>query len=87
MHEEFFYPEKVIIEKGDAIDQLYFVCDGELVRIQYLIITLHIFQKKRKLLLKISINVNSTIQCYVVDGSDLGTFCSVSDTNWLGVKT
>lgn len=87
MHEEFFYPEKVIIEKGDAIDQLYFVCDGELVRIQYLIITLHIFQKKRKLLLKISINVNSIIQCYVVDSSDLGTFCSVSDTNWLGVKT
>ncbi|RWR95969.1 potassium channel SKOR isoform X1 [Cinnamomum micranthum f. kanehirae] len=31
LHEEFFYPEKVIIEKGDAIDQLYFVCDGELV--------------------------------------------------------
>lgn len=87
MHEEIFFPEEVIIEKGDAIDQLYFVCNGKLVRIQYLIITLHIFQKKRKLLLKISINVNSTIQCYVVDSSDPCTFCSVSDANWLGVES
>lgn len=87
MHEECFYPEKVIVEKGDAIDQLYFICDEEPVRIQYLIITLHIFQKKRTLLLKISINVNFIIQCYVVDSSDLGTFCSFSDTNWLGVET
>ncbi|XXG81801.1 hypothetical protein AAC387_Pa09g2370 [Persea americana] len=29
LHEECFYPEKVIVEKGDAIDQLYFICDEE----------------------------------------------------------
>eukprot|EP00268_Persea_americana_P042986 TRINITY_DN4308_c0_g2_i10.p1 TRINITY_DN4308_c0_g2~~TRINITY_DN4308_c0_g2_i10.p1 ORF type:complete len:822 (-),score=136.83 TRINITY_DN4308_c0_g2_i10:122-2587(-) len=30
LHEEFFLPGELIMEQGDAIDQLYFVCDGKL---------------------------------------------------------
>ncbi|GER27272.1 potassium channel SKOR family protein [Striga asiatica] len=30
VHEEFFLPGEVIIEQGNAVDQLYFVCDGVL---------------------------------------------------------
>lgn len=47
------------MEQGDAIDQLYFVCDGVLVWIQYLIIKLHVHQIKKKApLSKIGVNVN-----------------------------
>ncbi|KAF2317566.1 hypothetical protein GH714_024741 [Hevea brasiliensis] len=31
VHEEFFLPGEVIIEQGHVVDQLYFVCHGELV--------------------------------------------------------
>ncbi|XP_022869416.1 potassium channel SKOR-like [Olea europaea var. sylvestris] len=30
VHEEFFYPGEVIIEQGNVVDQLYFVCHGVL---------------------------------------------------------
>ncbi|KAJ7960068.1 potassium channel SKOR [Quillaja saponaria] len=30
LHEEFFLPGEVIMEQGNAVDQLYFVCDGVL---------------------------------------------------------
>lgn len=32
LQEEFFLPEEVILEQGSAVDQLYFVCQGALVR-------------------------------------------------------
>ncbi|KAG8651588.1 hypothetical protein MANES_06G002600v8 [Manihot esculenta] len=32
VHEEFFLPGEVIIEQGQIVDQLYFVCHGELVK-------------------------------------------------------
>lgn len=32
LHEEFFLPGEVIMEQGNVVDQLYFVCDGMLVR-------------------------------------------------------
>lgn len=31
MHEEFFLPGEVIMEQGNVVDQLYFVCHGVLV--------------------------------------------------------
>lgn len=31
LHEEFFLPGEVIMEQGNVIDQLYFVCHGVLV--------------------------------------------------------
>ncbi|XP_057995528.1 potassium channel SKOR isoform X2 [Hevea brasiliensis] len=31
VHEEFFLPGEVIIEQGHVVDQLYFICHGELV--------------------------------------------------------
>ncbi|PQQ15447.1 hypothetical protein Pyn_28840 [Prunus yedoensis var. nudiflora] len=33
IHEEFFLPPEVIIEQGQAIDQLYIVCHGELEKV------------------------------------------------------
>ncbi|XP_073154238.1 potassium channel SKOR-like isoform X2 [Henckelia pumila] len=33
VHEEFFLPGEVIMEQGNAVDQLYFVCDGVLEEI------------------------------------------------------
>lgn len=38
IHEEFFLPPEVIIEQGQAVDQLYIVCHGELVRVTNLIV-------------------------------------------------
>lgn len=32
LHEEFFLPGEVIMEQGSVVDQLYFVCHGELVK-------------------------------------------------------
>ncbi|KAJ6364538.1 hypothetical protein OIU76_029489 [Salix suchowensis] len=32
LHEEFFLPGEVIMEQGNVVDQLYFVCHGVLVR-------------------------------------------------------
>lgn len=32
VHEEFFLPGEVIMEQGNVVDQLYFVCHGVLVR-------------------------------------------------------
>lgn len=32
LHEEFFLPGEVIMQQGYVVDQLYFVCDGVLVR-------------------------------------------------------
>lgn len=31
VHEEFFLPGEVIIEQGNVMDQLYFICHGEVV--------------------------------------------------------
>lgn len=31
LHEEFFLPGEVILEQGNVVDQLYFVCHGVLV--------------------------------------------------------
>lgn len=31
LHEEFFLPGEVIMEPGNVVDQLYFVCHGGLV--------------------------------------------------------
>jgi len=31
LHEEFFLPGEVIMEQGNVVDQLYFVCHGVLV--------------------------------------------------------
>lgn len=31
LHEEFFLPGEVILEQGNVVDQLYFVCHGLLV--------------------------------------------------------
>jgi len=31
VHEEFFLPGEVILEQGNVVDQLYFVCHGQLV--------------------------------------------------------
>ncbi|KAK8525950.1 hypothetical protein V6N12_020435 [Hibiscus sabdariffa] len=33
VHEEFFLPGEVIIEQGNVVDQLYFVCHGKLVEV------------------------------------------------------
>lgn len=50
LHEEFFLPGEVIMEKGNVVDQLYFVCLGKLVwsQLQFLpfsIIILFMFPK------------------------------------------
>ncbi|KAK9278551.1 hypothetical protein L1049_028122 [Liquidambar formosana] len=34
VHEEFFLPGEVIIEQGNVVDQLYFVCDGKLEEVR-----------------------------------------------------
>ncbi|XP_068308778.1 potassium channel SKOR-like [Pyrus communis] len=34
IHEEFFLPGEVIIEQGQAVDQLYIVCHGELAKVR-----------------------------------------------------
>lgn len=31
LYEEFFLPGELIMEQGNAVDQLYIVCDGMLV--------------------------------------------------------
>lgn len=31
LHEEFFLPGEVIMEPGNVVDQLYFICHGVLV--------------------------------------------------------
>ncbi|KAL8161187.1 hypothetical protein V2J09_012676 [Rumex salicifolius] len=33
LHEEFFLPGEVILEQGNVVDQLYFVCDGTLEKV------------------------------------------------------
>lgn len=47
VHEEFFLPGEVIMEQGNAVDQLYFVCHGVLVRYTSLLILFNFVDKQR----------------------------------------